>query len=117
MHNDDQINTFAYGMSKLANFEVDQNSRFLIEICDNNKFCDKNTGVQCAHSRGYTYAQLIKTENSNTRIYPTQSENVKNNKLVITEFPETIHNLNNYKFYEYNQSYGTDILLPEAYQW
>lgn len=117
-HNDDNINTYAYGFRHLAGFTIDSNSQDVLEICENQAYCASQRAPQCAFSRGYTFSRLLKEDQQVSEDAPRQIDfpNLRFQPFVLTHF-SSLMVIPSYPLYLYNQQYGSDNLIPEAYVW
>lgn len=112
-HNDDDINTFAYGLSRFGEVRINQNSLLVIDICEPFIECSWNGLNKCDYSRDYTYAAILKStgEYFPKKILTTNS----GMRILIGEFHKTPE-LTNYPLYLNDLSYGSDTLYPELYE-
>lgn len=111
-HNDDDINTFVYGLSKAAALNVDQSSLTVVEICEPLAVCIWDQVRQCAQSRGYTYSSIVKSTSGYTN---KATLDVDGRTILVGQFDQTPNTLG-YPLYLNDLSYGSDTLYPELYK-
>jgi len=109
--NPDQINVFAYGLKHFAKFEITNEKKNILELCDNKNHCVWDKIPRCIDNRGYTFMSLLKNDQSYEEFI------VNNNKLsVLNKFDQNIYTIN-YKPYRYNGDHGSDLLIKNIYDW
>jgi len=112
-YNNDDINTYIYGLEKIENLKINKDSLFVVEICDQARPCIWNGELICVHSRAYTYASLIKSSGE----YLNKSFIKTNDKktILIGEFKVKPNN-SHYRLYSNDLSYGTDTIYSSFYE-
>jgi hypothetical protein len=111
-HSDDDVNVFAYGLKHFGTLQYDANSTTVLEICQGIYNCSWDGVLQCARDRSYTYSSLLKERQPHTQ----KALLMYGRYFVITIFESQIQRPN-YSLYALDNSYGTDTLLPTAYNW
>jgi len=108
-HNDDQINKYAYILNNLD--KNSDESKYVLEVCDNISQCEPALRSICIYNRGYTYANILRTTQANKlSFYNPQS------RFILSLYQDTIKPLG-YKLFEYDNAYGIDTVFPQAYNW
>ncbi|NMC35957.1 hypothetical protein GYA49_02830 [Candidatus Beckwithbacteria bacterium] len=117
IHDSNDINRFAYGIKHFDQVAYNANSHQLIELCQNIEWCKWDEISRCIYSRAYTYASLLKSQNTYHYIFPKGGLEDIDSKLIITSFDKPIGIIADYRLYPRLDGYELDTVLPEAYQW
>jgi|GEM_PF-958124 len=105
-HDDDYINTLAYGLDKYTDIKSDPFSLTIVDVCQQKQFCIWDKLLQSKHDEAYGLVADFK--NRSNYEYLTHFENA-GFKIVIGKV-KSIKHLDTSKFI-YQGEYGTDFLL------
>lgn len=112
-HNDDDMNTFVYGLERESALHIDQNNLSVVEICEPLTVCAWDQIHRCAQTRGYTYSSILKSTAHYTN---TGMIEVDGRTILVGKFDQAPDNLE-YPLYLNDMSYGSDTLFPELYKY
>jgi 4-amino-4-deoxy-L-arabinose transferase-like glycosyltransferase len=111
-YNNDDINTFVYGLQKYGQLNIDQSALLVVDICESGMACAWNGVAECNVSRGYTYAAILK-KNSGYTSLATQTIGQRGILIgTLQQQPTDWH----YSLYTDDLSYGSDLLYQELFE-
>ncbi|MBD3250809.1 MAG: hypothetical protein GF381_04570 [Candidatus Pacebacteria bacterium] len=111
-HNDDYINTIAYGLTHFTNLEINQQSQYLVEVYGRSQLIGWDQLPRCRFSRDYTYASLVKDQTDYIQLYFDQADYYPQLLLGRLENPPKPVG---YRLYQSDLDYGSDLIYPELY--
>jgi hypothetical protein len=111
-HNNDDINTFVYGLEKYGELNIDQSSLLVVDVCEIGLACRWNGVGECNVSRGYTYSAIIK-KTGNYQALAQQT--ISKRGILIGQLDHQPANWH-YPLYLDDISYGTDLLYEQLLQ-
>jgi hypothetical protein len=112
-HNNDDINTYVYGLEKYGELNIDQRSSLIVDICDPRKTCAWDGRLTCDVSRSYTYSAALKSAGKYSeliRFITGEGQTILIGEL--NEQPAASY----YPLYTEGFVYGSDALRPEIYR-